>query len=387
MKMVTKLPWLPVVIFVLSGFSCAPAPTQSEDAPRAENRANAAAAQQTATPPAPAAGKKAESDLSDGGKPNEELRPEEPIPEGHVRVCGKVVPIDKEWFLCHDPKKPSDLAPITELTQLKSFSLDTEYNVDLSPLAKLPQLEEIGIRKGSPVSDFTPLSALKNVKIVRLEGTKISDLSPLQKMTKMKELDLRNTPVADIAPLANMRSLERLDLSETQVTDLSPLRTLRKLIVLDLDNTPVKDITVLKHLKRLKSLSLNNTNVVDITPLRGLRNLKSLLLEHTKVVDLTPLKKHINFFQLRLGGTRINSLRPLKNIWFTHLMLGGFPVDDAPVLKKILVIDTGISIESEHFTAGELRQMRAKLEDMPNPHRITVDICFDKDNESLFCVR
>ena len=54
---------------------------------------------------------------------------------------------------------------------------------------------------------------------VSLDATEVSDLSPLAKLTNLETLTLGGTPLSDVSPLAKLTKLELLYLNNTQVSE------------------------------------------------------------------------------------------------------------------------------------------------------------------------
>jgi len=90
---------------------------------------------------------------------------------------------------------------------------------DLSPLAELPDLEEIDCSWTS-VQDLSPLAKLP-VNTLRCANSRVETLAPLSRLS-LYELDLSGTAVSDLGPLRGM-PLAILNLEGTRVRDLTPL--------------------------------------------------------------------------------------------------------------------------------------------------------------------
>src|ERR1043166_1291641 len=107
--------------------------------------------------------------------------------------------------------------------------------VDLSPLAELPELEEVNC-SWTNVENLRPLAKLK-LKSLRCANTRVQSIAALQGMP-LTELDIAATGVSDLAPLKGM-ALTSLRCNDTKVRDLSPLR-----------GAPLKDISLDPRLLR-----------------------------------------------------------------------------------------------------------------------------------------
>jgi internalin A len=74
----------------------------------------------------------------------------------------------------------------------------------------LAKLEELYI-DNTQIKDLSPISGLRNLKILVCSNTPVADLSPLKGMTELEVLDIRTgTGVKDLSPLKNCTSLEYL---------------------------------------------------------------------------------------------------------------------------------------------------------------------------------
>ncbi len=125
----------------------------------------------------------------------------------------------------------------------------------------------------------------ERVGYVNLHHPQVSDLSPLTEFKNLKVLDLGKTQVSDLSPLAELKNLSTLYLGNTQVSDLSPLAALKNLESLNLSNTQLSNLSPLAELKNLEKLWLSDTQVSDVSPLAALKNLKWLSLYNTQVSD------------------------------------------------------------------------------------------------------
>jgi internalin A len=159
-----------------------------------------------------------------------------------------------------------DLTILTELSSLKCL-----WN-DQDPTDK-------------PV-DLTPITALKNLEVIRLYGAPVSDLSPLAGLNKLVHLDVSGSnSVRDISPLIGLDTLEELLVAGNPIGDIAPLAALAKLEVIDLSGTNVTDLRPLAGLENLTDLYLMNTGVENLTPLHSCKNLKTLDIYETRVTD------------------------------------------------------------------------------------------------------
>ena len=125
------------------------------------------------------------------------------------------------------------------------------------------------------LSDDT-VCAFRNVHSLDLGGcTRVTDVSALR---NVKILKLRWTNVTDVSALGNVKIL---DLSDTRVTDVSALGNVE---ILDLSGTCVSEVSALHN---VKILNLSFSNVTDVS---ALGNVKILCLHGTRVYDVSALQ-------------------------------------------------------------------------------------------------
>jgi internalin A len=233
-----------------------------------------------------------------------------------------------------------DLAPLTELTQLESLSVQGDYLSNIAPLAELTQLESLSVH-GDCLSNIEPLSALTGLtylgvgrKIKSLEPVRtmehlqcldcahshIRTLKPLQKLTELRELHIQDSAVRSVEPLRNLKKLTLLNLGSTNVQDISPLAGLKELSWLCL-NGRISDLSPLAYLKELQELHLNGYNSyirwnaaeVDLAPLSGLEKL-TVLNANCPVKSLEPLRGLLALRSLRCRERDISSAEPLPDL-------------------------------------------------------------------------
>jgi Leucine-rich repeat (LRR) protein/predicted MPP superfamily phosphohydrolase len=125
---------------------------------------------------------------------------------------------------------------------------------------------------------YSPLTKLKELKVVDLSAAPIIDLSPLSPLWKLEALLLSDTMVGDLSPLSKLTGLKCLELSGTSVSDLSTISRLKNLRILDLSQTKIQDLSFLRSLKNLDLLNLYGSAVENFEPLFDLPSLRYLLI-------------------------------------------------------------------------------------------------------------
>ena len=124
-----------------------------------------------------------------------------------------------------------DLSPLAKLTQLETLDITDGQISDLRPLSGLARLRELAFHFCAAVSDLRPLAGLAELeKLTFNECERVTDLRPLSKLERLRRLDLTDCfQIANVKPLAKLKKLELLVLANTDVTDTSALNGLPKL--------------------------------------------------------------------------------------------------------------------------------------------------------------
>ena len=159
--------------------------------------------------------------------------------------------------------EPTDLSTLVHLGRLERLDIRRTGVSDLSPLAHLTDLGELIV--GGSFTDVSPLAQLRSLHDLGLSGTpELKDLKGLSGLTNLQSMTISGAPVSDVSPLAGLTNLRWLMLDATRVSDLRPLAHLTKLESLFLINgTPVDDLSPLAAIKGLRVLGFSNVLSVD----------------------------------------------------------------------------------------------------------------------------
>ena len=163
------------------------------------------------------------------------------------------------------------------------------------------------------VTDLTPLAELTQLTELGIYETKVTDISPLAKLTKLTTLKIRDTILNDITPLASLTDLRELELYvNRKLTDITPLAGLNKLTKLGIYGNPIADLPAkgivefgapalakyqdygsLRPLSEVdqpdNEIQNSRETLTELTQLKGLTNLEHLLLASNQITDLAPL--------------------------------------------------------------------------------------------------
>ena len=215
-----------------------------------------------------------------------------------------------EWVNNNDV---SDLSPLSNLTKLTSLWLAGNSISDISALSNLTNLESLGLRSNN-ISDISALSNLAKLIWLWLAGNSISDISALSNLTNLQRLELDNNSISDISALSNLTNLNHLFLGDNTISDISILAGLTELTKLGLGNNNISDISILAGLTELTGLDLGNNNISDISALANLTNLTSLYLSSNNVSDISALANLTNLTSLYLSSNNVSDISALANL-------------------------------------------------------------------------
>jgi hypothetical protein len=194
--------------------------------------------------------------------------------------------------------------------------VDISDNLDIENLAPLSEMDNLRSLNCAHtlIEDLTPLRSLSRLQTLDITGCPVETLDPLRYVSALREIDAAFTSINKVKVLENLRNLEMLNLSHTHIDSLPNLRNLRNLRTLEMDATPLQSIDSLASLTRLTNLNIAKTAVTDFAPLTKLTALQSLNLDSTLITDLHPLGKLDSLTILQINGTRVSDLLPLAHL-------------------------------------------------------------------------
>jgi len=147
----------------------------------------------------------------------------------------------------------TDMSPVENLTELRYIWIYATKFEDYSPLENLTKLEEFhgGLSKLDTLEYVEFMPKLKVVKMLRED---IIDVSPLAKCPNLKEVVLESiTGPVDLAVFEGLKKLEALDVEGCKVLNPEAITALPRLQRLDLQKTEgVADFSMFKDLPKLK---------------------------------------------------------------------------------------------------------------------------------------
>ncbi len=212
----------------------------------------------------------------------------------------------------------------------KARVVDISGNLDIENLAPLSEMDNLRSLSCAHtlIDDLTPLRSLSRLQMLDITGCPVETLDPLRYVSALREIDAPFTSLSKVKVLGNLRNLEMLNLAHTQIVSLPNLKSLQNLRTLELDATPLQSIDSLAFLTQLTNLNIAKTAVKDFTPLTKLTALQSLNLDSTLITDLHLLGKLNSLTILQINGTRVSDLLPLVQL---------------PALKYIYCDNSGVN--------------------------------------------
>ncbi len=115
------------------------------------------------------------------------------------------------------------LSGIECLDQLRVLELEKIATPDLSPLAKLVELNELSLPNIVGTSDLTALASLTELRTLSLGAANGDELSLLATLPHLSELNLSSSNLYDLHDLSALRNISFLGLENGAVSDLTPL--------------------------------------------------------------------------------------------------------------------------------------------------------------------
>lgn len=182
----------------------------------------------------------------------------------------------------------------TKLSKLKYCGLDWYKGTE--SILNLTSLTHLGI-EGFKAKDLSKFSGLVNLVRLGIGNSNIEELNGLEGLTRLKKLELSNCKkLTDFTPLTQLKNLEWLSIDGTkEVGNIEFVRNMTSLKILDVSDT---------------------NNIESIEPLKGLTGLKAVAFVGNKTTitdgDLSYLTKLPNLALLWFGARKHYSHKLIK---------------------------------------------------------------------------
>ena len=128
-----------------------------------------------------------------------------------------------------------DLSPLSTLTKLKTLSFSAVRVSDLSPLAALTSMVNLTFDwsyapdqgfDGYPSIEF--VRGMKELENFAADNAGIVDISPLATLPKLTDIGIANNQITDISPIAQIKTLKQFSIQNNPISDYSALEPYRE---------------------------------------------------------------------------------------------------------------------------------------------------------------
>lgn len=230
------------------------------------------------------------------------------------------------------------------------FQLGAADTVAMAQLYQFVAVDSLNLSGNRQIRQLAPLSELRDLKHLDISNTAIADLSPISNITFLETLNLANTPTSAIQFIKYADRLQDLDLSNTQIETISELVNLKNLRILRAEKSPIQSFAVLNQFKYLKELYLGESGFNNMENIKELTNLEVLSLSKNFILNYSFLSQLTSLRKLDLAETNFTDLSPLATLnelielTITSSQVADLaPIASLPKLKKIAADETKLS--------------------------------------------
>ena len=180
--------------------------------------------------------------------------------------------------------KITDISFVSEMKDLRSFSVESQnitnlssinncqnlqtlnlYHTNLTSLKDLAEnsnLRVLDVYTGNPLLNISDLHHLPKLEQLSISSSKLIDISPISELSDLKILELSCCSIKDLSPLGDCVKIQKLNLTGCeQISDLSPITKLDTLEEINLSGTSISDFSVLLSIKGLKKVVADNGQI------------------------------------------------------------------------------------------------------------------------------
>lgn len=263
--------------------------------------------------------------------------------------------------------KLKNLAPIASMPSLQALDCYGSEVESFAPLADAKQLQTIGfyavVPLGSGEACYSSLGKLKQVKNFHGGLTKMTSLEWLKEVPQAEELKIFSESIGSFEPITALPNLKYIRIWNMKATRLSSafgslkvLANAKKLTKLEVPGSEVTDFDVLGTLPELKLVDLTAACDVDLGFVKNLTKLEDLRLpdDRKKTIKVTNFEALFNHPSIR----RVNIGRCANTLPVAGL-------ENCPNLRSVSVV-------KDHCTKEEGAALQEKLKAHQKSARVTV---------------
>ncbi len=218
--------------------------------------------------------------------------------------------LERLWL---DDSNLRDISPIAKLVDLNTFDISwgSQGVTDISALAELEKLQWLDT-EGQPIADFSPLATLSRIEYLQIGGSRLSDLSQLGDKPSLTHLQINDSLVREIADLAFAPKLETLYAWNLQLKTMPSLEGLSSLRNLHLSSNQLTQIE-LPSGADFDNLDLrHNQDLIQITGLEAAVRIGRFDIYETGLIDLNDIPENLNVEHLNVGGHQLKDIQQLS---------------------------------------------------------------------------
>ena len=157
-------------------------------------------------------------------------------------------------------------------------------------LGHLPiyNIKNLSLSNFAYIIDYTPISTLDKLEILKMKGSCINNISFLEKAKNIKTLKLNYCPnISNISSISKLDKLETLIINKTRIVDISFLER----------NKNIKHLELCKNHKVRFDINID-THIKDFSPISKLDKLEILHIEDENIFGLYFLENNKNIINL-----------------------------------------------------------------------------------------
>lgn len=245
--------------------------------------------------------------------------------------------------------KLQDLSPVATLPNVTEVDCYGATVTSFAPLAALPKLEKIGYYavKGDQ-STFDTLGALKQVKKFHGGLTKMTSLEWCRNVPQMEELQVFAEKIEDFSPISalpNLKYFRSWQMKTSGTPDLSFLANCKKLERLELPGNAYGNPAVIGTLTTLTRVDVSDwPEPVDLSFVKSLPNLEALVItggrQSAEVQNFEALAGHPALKNIALrnakGVKSLDCLKTCPKLRTVTVKKGAFSAEEIAALEAAL---------------------------------------------------
>lgn len=216
------------------------------------------------------------------------------ISQEEIQQIGKMQSLKKLAFLIDDEN--IDLSPLAKLINLEELEIQSCIGecceLDTQPLGELENLKEISLMYCSFDTSFLKeLSGLEKVFILKCD--KIEDLSAFGSLSKLRDLYIEYVNDSDLKYLHNLTKLEKIHIVGGNIRNFEGLKNMVNMKEVYLVENSYEmqhlDMSIFEKMVGLKNILIAHIYINDISPLSDMKDLEYISLINTGITDVQPL--------------------------------------------------------------------------------------------------